>query len=85
MSGRWFAPPDALAELEARGQIVFRYGTGQNPNGSIGDVAGVSNERGNVVGLMPHPEHAVDLLTGSADGLRLFESIAATEPLAAAA
>jgi phosphoribosylformylglycinamidine synthase len=85
MSGRWFAPPDTLAELEARGQIVFRYAAGQNPNGSIGDVAGVSNEPGNVVGLMPHPEHAVDLLTGSADGLRLFESIAATEPLAAAA
>ncbi len=85
MSGRWFAPDAALADLESRGQIVFRYVAGQNPNGSIGDVAGVSNERGNVVGLMPHPEHAVDPLTGSADGLRLFESIVAAEPLAVAA
>jgi phosphoribosylformylglycinamidine synthase len=77
MSGRWFAPPELLAELEGRGQVVFRYAPGENPNGSIADVAGVSNERGNVVGLMPHPEHAVDPLTGSADGLRLFESLAA--------
>jgi phosphoribosylformylglycinamidine synthase len=85
MSGRWFAPDVALADLESRGQIVFRYAAGQNPNGSVDDVAGVSNERGNVVGLMPHPEHAVDPLTGSADGLRLFESIVAAEPLAVAA
>jgi phosphoribosylformylglycinamidine synthase subunit PurQ / glutaminase len=76
MSGRWFAPPDQLAELEASGRIVFRYAPGQNPNGSSADVAGVANERGNVVGLMPHPEHAVDPLTGSADGLRLFKSLA---------
>ena len=76
MSGRWFAPPDQLAELEASGRIVFRYAPGQNPNGSSADVAGVANERGNVVGLMPHPEHAVDPLTGSADGLRLFRSLA---------
>ena len=84
MSGRWFAPDGMLGELESRGQIVFRYRAGQNPNGSVADVAGVSNERGNVVGLMPHPEHAVDPLTGSADGLRLFESIVAA-PLALAA
>jgi phosphoribosylformylglycinamidine synthase len=84
MSGRWFAPGDTLAQLESRGQIVFRYGAGQNPNGSVADVAGVSNEHGNVVGLMPHPEHAVDPLTGSADGLRLFESLVAA-PLAVAA
>jgi phosphoribosylformylglycinamidine synthase I len=75
MSGRWFAPPELLAELEEDGRIVFRYAPGENPNGSIGDVAGVTNERGNVVGLMPHPEHAVDPLTGSTDGLALFESI----------
>jgi phosphoribosylformylglycinamidine synthase len=75
MSGRWFAPPELLAELEANGQIVFRYAAGHNPNGSVADVAGVANERGNVVGLMPHPEHAVDPLTGSADGLALFESL----------
>jgi len=57
-------------------QVVFRYAAGQNPNGSVDDIAGVSNEGGNVVGLMPHPEHAVDPLTGSADGGKLFESVA---------
>ncbi len=75
-TGRYFAPPEMIAELEANRQVIFRYAAGQNPNGSIGDVAGVSNARGNVVGLMPHPEHAVDPLTGSVDGLRLFESAA---------
>ncbi|MGI9019988.1 MAG: phosphoribosylformylglycinamidine synthase subunit PurQ [Solirubrobacterales bacterium] len=77
MSGRWFAPPGQLAELEAAGRVVLRYAPGQNPNGSAGDVAGVLNEAGNVMGLMPHPEHAVDPLTGSADGLALFDSLAA--------
>jgi phosphoribosylformylglycinamidine synthase I len=76
MSGRWFAPPEMLAELEGNDQIVFRYAPGDNPNGSVADVAGVCNEGGNVVGLMPHPEHAVDLLTGSDDGLALFASLA---------
>jgi phosphoribosylformylglycinamidine synthase I len=75
MSGRWFAPADQLAELESASRIVFRYAPGENPNGSVADVAGVANARGNVVGLMPHPEHAVDPLTGSADGLALFESL----------
>jgi phosphoribosylformylglycinamidine synthase len=84
MSGRWFAPADMLARLEASGQVVFRYGPGQNPNGSVADVAGVCNAHGNVVGLMPHPEHAVDPLTGSADGLRLFESLVAGRLAAAA-
>ena len=77
MSGRWFAPPQLLDELEANEQVVLRYAPGQNPNGSVADVAGVANEAGNVMGLMRHPEHAVDPLTGSADGLRLFESVAA--------
>ncbi len=76
MSGRYFAPAEVLAELEAGDQVVLRYAPGQNPNGSIDDIAGVRNEAGNVVGLMPHPEHAVDSLTGSTDGLRLFESAA---------
>ena len=84
MSGRWFAPPQMLAELERRGQVVFRYADGDNPNGSIGDVAGVANEAGNIVGLMPHPEHAVDALTGSADGLVLFESLTRSAALAPA-
>ncbi len=75
-TGRYFAPPEMLAELEAESRVVFRYASGQNPNGSLNDIAGVSNERGNVVGLMPHPEHAVDPLTGSTDGLKLFESAA---------
>jgi phosphoribosylformylglycinamidine synthase len=75
-TGRYFAPPPVLDELEADGRIVFRYASGANPNGSLADIAGVRNDRGNVVGLMPHPEHAVDSLTGSDDGLRLFESAA---------
>ena len=75
-TGRYFAPPEMLERIEANGQVVFRYAAGHNPNGSLGDIAGVSNESGNVVGLMPHPEHAVDPLTGSTDGLRLFESAA---------
>ena len=64
--GCWFAPPELVAELEANRQIVLRYAT--SPNGSVADVAGVCNEHGNVMGLMPHPEHAVDPLLGSADG-----------------
>jgi len=76
-TGRYYAPGAALDELEARGQVVLRYGTGQNPNGSSRDIAGVCNAQKNVMGLMPHPEHAVDRLTGSDDGGRLFASIAA--------
>jgi phosphoribosylformylglycinamidine synthase subunit PurQ / glutaminase len=75
-TGRYFAPPELLARLEANGQVVLRYAGGANPNGSLADVAGVSNERGNVFGLMPHPEHAVDELTGSTDGAKLFSSLA---------
>ena len=56
--------------------MIVRYAAHDNPNGSLRDIAGVRNEAGNVVGLMPHPEHAVDPLTGSTDGLRLFESAA---------
>jgi len=76
-TGRYFASPDDLDALEARGGVVLRYAPGHNPNGSMRDIAGVANEAGNVVGLMPHPEHAVDPLTGSHDGLRLFESAVA--------
>jgi len=75
--GRFWAPEEVLDELEARGQVAYRYAPGQNPNGSARDIAGVRNEGGNVVGLMPHPEHAVDPLTGSTDGLRVFEAVAA--------
>ena len=76
-SGRYFAPDSELDALEERGSVVLRYAPGHNPNGSVRDIAGIANERGNVVGLMPHPEHAVDVLTGSDDGLRLFDSAAA--------
>jgi phosphoribosylformylglycinamidine synthase I len=68
-TGRYFAP-----DLDPA-QVIFRYAARQNPNGSQDDIAGVRNEAGNVVGLMPHPEHAVDGRTGSADGLHLFESV----------
>jgi phosphoribosylformylglycinamidine synthase len=74
--GRYWAPPEMLDELEANGQVAYRYAEGQNPNGSLRDVAGVTNDRGNVLGLMPHPEHAVDELTGSTDGLRVFDRVA---------
>jgi phosphoribosylformylglycinamidine synthase subunit PurQ / glutaminase len=75
--GRYYAPDDVLDGLEAKGQVAYRYAPGQNPNGSARDIAGVRNEAGNVLGLMPHPEHAVDPLTGSTDGLRVFEAVAA--------
>jgi phosphoribosylformylglycinamidine synthase subunit PurQ / glutaminase len=76
MTGRYFAPDEDLDRLEAEGQVILRYAAGHNPNGSLRDIAGVANEAGNVMGLMPHPEHAVDRLTGSADGLRLFAAVA---------
>lgn len=76
-TGCFYAPEEALDRLEAAGQVLLRYAPGQNPNGSLRDIAGVRNERGNVFGLMPHPEHAVDPLTGSADGLKIFESMRA--------
>ena len=75
MSGRYYAPDDELRRLERSGQVLLRYAPGHNPNGSLRDIAGVCNEQRNVFGLMPHPEHAVDPLTGSVDGLYLFESI----------
>ena len=76
-TGRFYAPEDELDRLEAHGQVLLRYAPGHNPNGSLRDIAGVRNEQGNVFGLMPHPEHAVDPLTGSTDGLKFFESMRA--------
>ena len=83
--GCWTSPD--LPTLEAAGQIVLRYETGANPNGSLGDVAGVMNREGNVMGLMPHPEHAVDALLGSTDGGFILGSLvdAARERTAAPA
>jgi phosphoribosylformylglycinamidine synthase I len=66
-TGRFYSPDPV--------DVVLRYAPGQNPNGSQDDIAGIRNEAGNVFGLMPHPEHAVDPLTGSTDGLKIFESI----------
>jgi len=73
--GCWFAPPELVAELEASGQVVLRYEPGENPNGAAADVAGVTNELGNVMGLMPHPEHAVDPMLGSGDGAMILASL----------
>ena len=72
--GCWFAPPELVRELDANQQIVLRY-AGANPNGSVDDVAGLVNARGNVMGLMPHPEHAVDPLLGSGDGALILASL----------
>ncbi len=66
-TGRYYSPEPV--------QVVLRYAPGENPNGSQDDIAGVVNNAGNVFGLMPHPEHAVDALTGSTDGLTIFESL----------
>ena len=71
--GCWFAPDELVADLLDRGQIVFRYA--EPCNGSVADVAGVVNEERNVMGLMPHPEHAVDPLLGSADGALVLASL----------
>jgi phosphoribosylformylglycinamidine synthase I len=82
--GRYTADADTLKALEDRNQVTFRYVDRKgrplpeaNPNGSVNDIAGIVNDRGNVMGLMPHPEDAIDPLLGSTDGLGLFESILA--------
>jgi phosphoribosylformylglycinamidine synthase subunit PurQ / glutaminase len=77
--GRYYADEETLTRMDSQGQFVLRYAPGQNFNGSVHDIAGVCNEAGNVFGLMPHPEHAVDEMTGgSADGLKIFESMRMT-------
>jgi phosphoribosylformylglycinamidine synthase len=82
--GRYTADPETLNRLESEGRVVFRYvgGPGDadewwSPNGSMRAIAGIINEEGNVLGMMPHPERAIDPLLGSADGLGLFESVLA--------
>ena len=72
--GSYYADEKTLDELEANNQIVFRYAT-ENPNGSLRNIAGITNKHGNVLGMMPHPERAVETILGSTDGLRLFESL----------
>ncbi|MCX7929453.1 MAG: phosphoribosylformylglycinamidine synthase subunit PurQ, partial [Chlorobi bacterium] len=80
--GRYYAPPETIAELEDNGQIVFRYSSADghltetsNPNGSTASIAGIMNRRGNVLGMMPHPERACDPILGSTDGRGVFESL----------
>jgi phosphoribosylformylglycinamidine synthase len=71
--GNYYCDEETLARLNENNQIVFTYS--QNPNGSLADIAGIINEKGNVLGMMPHPERAVDELLGGADGLKMFQSI----------
>jgi phosphoribosylformylglycinamidine synthase subunit PurQ / glutaminase len=72
--GNYYCDEQTLRTLEEQNRIVFRYAN-ENPNGSLANIAGIMNEKGNVLGMMPHPERAVDKLLGSADGLKLFQSI----------
>ena len=81
--GNYYADDETLAELEAQGRVVFRYCTAAgeptdeaNPNGSRGHIAGIANAAGNVVGMMPHPERAVEEALGGTDGLRILQSVA---------
>ncbi|BBD37669.1 MULTISPECIES: phosphoribosylformylglycinamidine synthase subunit PurQ [Aminobacter] len=72
--GNYFADPETLARIEGEGQVVVRYAEGTNPNGSINDIAGIINDKGNVLGLMPHPENLIEAAHGGDDGRALFES-----------
>lgn len=72
--GNYYCDEATLAQLEANNQIVFTYAD-ENPNGSLANIAGIINKKGNVLGMMPHPERAVESLLGSKDGLRFFQSI----------
>ncbi|PTA67717.1 phosphoribosylformylglycinamidine synthase subunit PurQ [Deinococcus arcticus] len=74
--GNYYADAETIARLEGEGQVVFRYV--DNPNGSLNDIAGIVNARGNVLGMMPHPERAVEALLGSEDGQGLFQSLTGT-------
>ena len=71
--GRFYSDESTLAEIEANGQVLFRYQ--ENPNGSLNNIAGICNLQGNVLGMMPHPERAADKALGNSDGLRLFEGL----------
>ncbi len=71
--GNYFAEAETLARIEGEGRVVFRYAEGTNPNGSINDIAGVINDKGNVLGLMPHPENLIEAAHGGVDGRALFE------------
>ncbi|MGK9199121.1 phosphoribosylformylglycinamidine synthase subunit PurQ [Sinorhizobium meliloti] len=72
--GNYFADAETLKAIEGSGQVVFRYAEGTNPNGSVNDIAGVLNAKGNVLGMMPHPENLIESAHGGADGRGLFAS-----------
>ena len=72
--GNYFADAETLARMNGNGQVVFRYAEGTNPNGSIEDIAGIVNEAGNVLGMMPHPENLIEPAHGGSDGRGIFES-----------
>ncbi|MBD8554701.1 phosphoribosylformylglycinamidine synthase subunit PurQ [Rhizobium sp. CFBP 8762] len=72
--GNYFADAETLKRIEDQQQVVFRYAEGTNPNGSLNDIAGVINERGNVLGMMPHPENLIEAAHGGSDGRALFAS-----------
>lgn len=72
--GRFYADKRTLEEIEANNQVLFRY-AGDNPNGSVNNIAGICNRQGNVLGMMPHPERAADPILGGTDGLRLFQGL----------
>ncbi|NVK35548.1 MAG: phosphoribosylformylglycinamidine synthase subunit PurQ [Rhodobacteraceae bacterium] len=76
--GNYFADAETLKQVEGNGQVVFRYAQSTNPNGSLNDIAGVTNAQGNVLGMMPHPENLVEDLQGGTEGRLLFESLAAS-------
>lgn len=76
--GNYFADDETLDRLEGEGRVVFRYADGDNPNGSARNIAGILNEKRNVLGLMPHPERVCDALLGGSDGRALFESLVET-------
>jgi phosphoribosylformylglycinamidine synthase I len=73
--GNYFTDPDTLAAIEGNGQVAFRYAEGTNPNGSINDIAGVFNDKKNVLGLMPHPENLIEAAHGGSDGRALFAGL----------
>ena len=80
--GNYYAHADVLEEMEKKGQVVFRYASpvgdvtpGDNPNGSLNNIAGITNANGNVLGMMPHPERCFEPLLGGSDGATLFRSL----------
>ena len=73
--GNYFTDAETLGRLEGEGRVGLRYAEGTNPNGSLNDIAGILNERGNVFGMMPHPENMIEPLNGATDGRALFESV----------